>query len=221
MRYPNQAGTLAALDSAVHDWIGNRLGLPVHRFLGTKAPVRKQTALTLRITTPEEAEAAARSAVSHGYSIIKLKVGLPTLEEDFALTAAARAGAPDALLLLDANGGWNPQDAPQRIATLAALRPALVEQPVGPGQIDELRRISNQSPVPIFADDDALTPLDVPYLWGAIAGINVKLNKCGGIRQALAMIHAAKAGGLQIMLGCMVQSSLGLAPAVHLASLAD
>lgn len=219
--YASQPATLAALDAAVHDWAGIRLGLALHRLLGLDACHLQPTALTLGITSPCQAEAAARAMARRGYPIFKLKVGLPSLAEERALVSAVRLGAPDAALYLDANGGWSPDDALERIAALLEFRPTLVEQPIAPGQLDALAGITEESPVPVFVDEDALTAADVPRLRTVVHGVNIKLPKCGGIGRALAMIDAAREAGLQVMLGCMVASSLGLAPAVHLAPLAD
>lgn len=218
---PEQAGTLAALDAAAHDWIGKTLGLPVHRFLGLDPHRLRPTAVTLGITRPEAAASAARHAVARGYPILKLKVGLPDAAEERALVAAVRNAAPEAALYLDANGGWSPEEAAARIEHLLPFAPVLVEQPIAAGQPAQLARVSAQSALPIIADEDVLRPGDVPGLWGVVAGINIKLNKCGGIRQALRMAHAARAAGMQVMLGCMVSSSLGIAPAAQIAPLAD
>ena len=220
-RCPGQTSTLAALDAAAYDWIGKRTGRPVHDLLGLASPNGRPTALTLGIDAPEATARLARAAAASGAPILKLKVGLATLDEDRALVAEVRAGAPDATLYLDANGGWSPEDASERIAALAEFRPALVEQPIAPGQLDALARISAASPVPVVADEDANTFDDIPRLAGRVAGVNVKLIKCGGLHPALTMIRAARAAGLQVMLGCMVSSSLGIAPAAHLADLAD
>ncbi len=218
---PEQSGALAALDAAAHDWIGKTLGLPVHRFLGLDPRRLRPTALTLGITDPDSAAAAAREAVARGFPILKLKVGLPDVENERALVAAVRAAAPEAVLYLDANGGWTPDEAPERIERLLPFGPALVEQPIAAGQIERLAEVSARSALPVIADEDAVLPADVPRLWGAAAGVNIKLNKCGGIRQALRMAHAARAAGMQIMLGCMASSSLGIAPAAQIAPLAD
>jgi L-alanine-DL-glutamate epimerase-like enolase superfamily enzyme len=220
-RFADQPVTLAALDAAAHDWIGKRLDLPVWRFLGTGPTRHRSTALTLGIAEPDEAAAAARLAVERGAEILKLKVGLPSLDQDRDLVAAVRAAAPAATLYLDANGGWPADAAAARIAALLPFQPALIEQPIPPGQVDALRRLHATTPVPIIADEDACTARDIPRLWGAVDGVNVKLSKCGGLRQAVAMIHTARAAGLRVMLGCVVSSSLGLAPSVHLAPLAD
>jgi L-alanine-DL-glutamate epimerase-like enolase superfamily enzyme len=146
---------------------------------------------------------------------------LPLLEQDRDLVSAVRAAAPTATLYLDANGGWPPDEAPARLAALLPFQPALIEQPIAPGQLEALRRLHDVAAVPVIADEDACTARDVPRLWGAVDGVNVKLSKCGGLRQAMVMIHTARAAGLQVMLGCVVSSSLGLAPSVHLAPLAD
>jgi L-alanine-DL-glutamate epimerase-like enolase superfamily enzyme len=220
VRRAAQPAIVAAIDSAVHDWIGKRISQPVHRLLGASGGPF-QTAYTISIATPEEAGAAAHTACAAGHRILKLKVGLPTPGADRDLVAAVRSAAPGAKLLLDANGGWPVDEARQRLAVVADFDPVLVEQPLPPGQLDELRTLRAFSQVPIYADEDALTPADVPRLWELVDGVNIKLCKCGGIRPALAMIHAARAAGLGVMLGCVVSTSLGLAPSVHLAGLAD
>ncbi len=153
--------------------------------------------------------------------MLKLTVGLPAVAEDVRLVSAVRAAAPEAALYLDANGGWPIEAARERVEAVVAFQPVLIEQPLPPGHLAELRKLQDQCGVPIFADEDGLTARDVPRLWGVVRGVNVKLAKCGGIRQAVAMVHAARAAGLQVMLGCVVSSSLGLAPSVHLAGLAD
>lgn len=220
-RRPEQAGTLAALDAAAHDWIGKTLGLPVHRFLGLDPRRIPPTALTLGITEPDSAATTARAAVERCFPVLKLKVGLPSPDDERALVAAVREAAPAATLYLDANGGWAPDEAPERIERLLPFEPALVEQPIAAGQIERLAEVSARSALPVIADEDAVLPRDVPRLWGAVAGVNIKLSKCGGIRQALRMAHAARAAGMRVMLGCMVSSSLGIAPAAQLAPLAD
>jgi L-alanine-DL-glutamate epimerase-like enolase superfamily enzyme len=215
----DQPVTVAALDAAVHDWIGKRLELPMWRYLGLRPGGVRQTAFTVGIDAPDAAAAAARGVAENGCTILKLKVGLPSADDERDLVAAVRRAAPTATLYLDANGGWPVDDAERRIDALLPFAPALIEQPIAPGQPECLRRMRGH--VPIIADEDARTPCDVPRLWGAVDGINVKLAKCGGVRQALAMVHAARAAGMQVMLGCVVSSSLGLAPSVMLAPLAD
>ena len=219
-RRARQPTVVAALDAAIHDWIGKRCSQPVHRLLGAPGGPF-QTAYTISLGSPGEAAAAAAAAYMAGHRILKLKVGLPTPEEDRTLVEAVRVNAPDVRLLLDANGGWPTAEARQRLIAVADFEPALVEQPLAPGQLDALRRMRAASSVPIYADEDALTAADIPRLWDVVDGVNVKLTKCGGIRPALAMIHAARAARLGVMLGCVVSSSLGLAPSVHLAGLAD
>lgn len=219
-RPPNLPVVHAALDAALHDWIGKRIGMPVHRFLGVPGGPF-ETAYTISIGAPEEAAQSADAAFAAGYRTLKLKVGLPSLDADRELVRAVRDAAPAARLLLDANGGWPTQQAAERLAALAPFEPILVEQPVAPGQLAALRELRGRTSVRIWADEDAQSAADIPGLWGAVDGVNVKLTKCGGVRQALAMIQTARAVGMGVMLGCVVCSSLGMAPSFHLAGLAD
>jgi L-alanine-DL-glutamate epimerase-like enolase superfamily enzyme len=220
-RYPRRSFTLAGFDSAVHDWVGKSLRQPVWRLLGAESPAGRQTAISVGINPPQVIEAQARRATTEGFSVLKLKVGLPAAEEDCALVAAVRRGAPNAELYLDANGAWSADEAIRRITLLLPFGPTLVEQPIAPGQLDQLARVASSVPVPIVADEDASTADDVSRLAGVVAGVNVKLVKCGGVQPGLRMIQAARANGLRVMLGCMTASMLGIAPSVHLAALAD
>jgi L-alanine-DL-glutamate epimerase-like enolase superfamily enzyme len=205
----------------VYDWVGKSMGQPVWCVLGARSPAGRQTAISLGINAPDAVEAQARGATAEGFSILKLKVGLPDPEDDYALVAAARRGAPDAELYLDANGAWGPEEAIRRIELLIPFGLSLVEQPIAPGQLDELARVASSVPVPIVADEDAIGVEDVERLAGVVAAVNVKLVKCGGLQQGLSMIQAARQRGLGVMLGCMTASTLGMAPSVHLAGLAD
>jgi L-alanine-DL-glutamate epimerase-like enolase superfamily enzyme len=217
---PERAGSLCAVDAAAHDWIGRRWGLPVGRLLGILEGERR-TALSMGITDPESAAELARAAAGEGFEVLKVKVGLESAAAELDLVRAVREAAPSVTLLADANGGWEPSAAPTRIHALAGCGVALVEQPVGPGQAEALRVAWEAAPVPVYADEDAVTAADVPALAGCVTGVNVKLHECGGIRAAVRMIHTARACGLGVMLGCAVSSSLGIAPAAHLAPLAD
>jgi L-alanine-DL-glutamate epimerase-like enolase superfamily enzyme len=218
---PARAWSVAAVDAAVHDWIGRRLELPLHRVLGLPTGEDPRTALSIGIADPDEVGRAAAEAARCGFTVLKLKVGLSGPDQEREMVGAARRAAPAATILLDANGGWSAEEAVSRLQGLAPFGPALVEQPIPPGRPDLLARVAERSPVPVFADEDAVGPPDVARLWGAVHGINVKPQRCGGVRQALRMIHAARAGGLRVMLGCHVASGLGIAPAAHLAGAAD
>ncbi|MGN9766499.1 dipeptide epimerase [Micromonospora sp. SD12] len=208
-------GVRAALDAAVHDLVARRAGVPVHRLLGLRDGTPVGTAYTLGLVAPDAAAAAARRLVAAGFTTLKIKAGDAT---DLARVAAVRAAAPQARLLLDPNGGWNAEQAVRLLEAMAAHRVDAVEQPVPPGDPDGLAWIAARTPVPVVADEDAVTVTDVHRLAAAVAGVNVKLAKCGGITAAREIIDVATGYGMDIMLGCLVASSLGIAPAVHLSA---
>ncbi|MGX7829162.1 dipeptide epimerase [Actinokineospora sp. 24-640] len=209
------AGVRAAVDAALHDLIARRRGVPVHALAGVPRWQDTPTAHTIGITTPEDAAAQAESLARRGFSVLKVKAGT---ECDLAAVAAVHAAAPHARLLLDPNGGWSAEETVRTVERLTASGVVLdaVEQPIPPGDPGALAWVRQRCPVPLIADEDAATPADVRRLAGAVDGVNVKLAKCGGIRPALAVISAARAAGLDVMLGCLVASTLGIAPAVHL-----
>jgi L-Ala-D/L-Glu epimerase len=217
---PQRAGSLCAVDAAAHDWMGRHWGLPVRRLLGIPDAACR-TGLSIGITAPDEAAELAGAAAREGFDVLKLKVGLDDAGAEADLLRAVRDAVPSVTLVADANGAWTPSAAPDRIRALAACGVALVEQPIGPGQAGALRAVKEAAPVPVYADEDAAGAADVPRLAGCVTGVNVKLHECGGIRAALRMIHAARACGLGVMLGCAVSTSLGISPAAHLAPLAD
>jgi L-alanine-DL-glutamate epimerase-like enolase superfamily enzyme len=122
---------------------------------------------------------------------------------------------------VDANCAWTPREAVSRIAALEKFGIEFVEQPIPPGDTDAMRFVRENISVPVIADESVETSSDIPALVGAVDGINIKLMKCGGIREALELIVVARAAGLRVMLGCMVESSLGITAAAHIAPLVD
>jgi L-Ala-D/L-Glu epimerase len=208
---------LSALDSALHDLAAKRLGVPVYRLLGLAHP-EPVSAYTLAIadiaTTLREAKRLS------GFPILKMKVGG---EEDLE-TVRAVAGTSEAALWVDANEAFSPEEAPEVARELAAVDSVrMIEQPVpasaGP---EALRAVTEAAePVPVIADESAIAARDVPRLAGCVSGVNVKLAKCGGLRRALEMIHTARAHGMLVMLGCMVETSLGVAAAAQVSGLVD
>jgi L-alanine-DL-glutamate epimerase-like enolase superfamily enzyme len=208
---------LAALDSALHDLAARTLGVPVYRLLGLACP-KPTSAYTLSIadreTTLREAEKLS------GFPILKMKVGD---REDLA-TVSAVAEASDAALWVDANEAFSQEKAAgvaRELKETGAVR--LIEQPIpasaGPGTLHEVTDAAE--PVPVIADESAVDARDVPRLAGCVSGVNVKLAKCGGIRRALEMIHVARAHGMLVMLGCMVETSMGIAAAAQVSGLVD
>jgi L-alanine-DL-glutamate epimerase-like enolase superfamily enzyme len=205
----------AAVDMALHDLVGRRLGVPVYRLLGLSAERAPHTSYTISIDTPEAMARRARQA--RDFTVLKIKLGS---SNDLETVRAIRA-ASDARLRVDANAAWTAKEA---IATLNALAPydiELVEQPVARGDLEGLRLVREHVPIPVFADESCVTLEDIPRLVGRVDGINIKLMKCGGLRHAVRMIHAARAHHLRVMLGCMIESSLAITAAAHLTPLVD
>jgi L-alanine-DL-glutamate epimerase-like enolase superfamily enzyme len=205
----------AALDAALHDWVGRRLGVPVWRLLGLSrdAPV---TSYTLGIDTLEGTRDRARRAAS--YRALKVKVGGA---DDVARLEAIREES-DARLRVDANEGWTLEQARELVPVLVELGVELIEQPFPAADLESFRALRELSPRPPLIVDEGCQDLgDVAPVAGYADGINVKLAKSGGLREAVRMVHAARALGLRVMIGCMVESQLGVAPAAAIASLAD
>jgi L-alanine-DL-glutamate epimerase-like enolase superfamily enzyme len=210
----------AALDAALHDLIATLRGVPVFELVGAAHWKPTPTAYTIGIMPTERAVRTARELTGRGFTVIKIKLGAGEERQELARLAAIRAAAPDVRLLLDPNGAWEPAQAVRMLAAVEEFGVDAVEQPIKPGTPDVLAEIAARSPVPVIADEDAATADDVRVLGSRVHGVNVKLPKCGGIRAAREIIDIARGNGVDVMLGCLVSSSLGIAPAVHLAGFA-
>ncbi|WP_128979655.1 dipeptide epimerase [Streptomyces roseicoloratus] len=208
----------AAVESALLDLVGKRAGAPVHRLLDPDALAPSApTARTLGITSPERAAAHAARLARDGFSVLKLKAGAPDPADDLARVRAVRTAAPRARLLLDPNGAWTVHASERLLPLLAELGVEAVEQPVAPGDPEALAKLAERSPLPVIADEDAVGLEDARRLAGRVQGINVKLAKCGGVGAALRIAELIADTGTELMLGCLTASTLGIAPAVHLA----
>ena len=180
--------------------------------LGLPPPVPVRTAITLSLDTPEAMAKAATAAAASSFGLIKLKIaGAGDLER----VAAVRQAAPKARLIADANEGWSLDDLHRLTPELARLGVALIEQPLKAGEDDVL--LGFNSPVPLCADESCHTRADLPRILGRYSHINIKLDKAGGLTEALALAREATAAGLKLMIGCMVSTSLSIAPALLLA----
>jgi L-alanine-DL-glutamate epimerase-like enolase superfamily enzyme len=202
------AAARAGLDLALHDLIGKELGKPLYALLGLDPSRAPLTSFTIGIADPQVMLHKVDEAAH--YPILKVKLGAGTLSEQVEIVAAIR-GRYGGALRLDANEGWNVDEA----ITI------FCEQPVAAGNPQWLRAIRDRVSIPIVADEDCLVASDLPPLYGCIDGVNVKLAKAGGIRGALAMIHSARAMGLKVMIGCMVESAIAATAAAHVSPLAD
>ena len=216
---PGSRAARAAVDVALHDLWGKRLGHPLYRLFGLDPKALPQTSFTIAMDEPEE---MARQAKASGYPIIKIKLGS---ERDEEIVSAIRK-ATDATLRVDANAGWSREVAARLIPRLAELGLELVEQPLAAEDVEGLRWLRGEMKaagvkVPIVADESAHTARDIARLAGAVDGVVIKLMKTEGIRGALKAIHTARAMDLQVMLSCMVETSVGVTAAAHLAPLCD
>jgi L-alanine-DL-glutamate epimerase-like enolase superfamily enzyme len=215
---PGPASARAALDIALHDLVGRKLGQPLFRLFGLDAARAAETSFTIGLGTVAEVEAKARAATGK-FSILKLKLD-GDIAHSLDLVRAVRA-VTDARLVADANCAWTEEQARQVIPTLADLGLEWIEQPLAEEDWDGLQRIHRVSPLPIFADEPVRTAHDIPRLADRVDGVNIKLMKAGGLREALRMIAVARAHDLQVMLGCMIETSVGITAAAHLAPLVD
>lgn len=203
-----------ALDCALWDLEAKLSGRSVASRICPAAPRPLVTAYTLSLGTPEAMAAQARS--NRQRPLLKVKIGG---EGDIDRIRAVVGAAPDSRLILDANEGWNEQNLEENLAEAARLGVALVEQPLPAGRDALLGDIAH--PVPICADESVHIAADLPGLVGRYDAVNIKLDKAGGLTAALELRDAARSAGLAVMVGCMVGTSLAMAPAVLLAQDAD
>ncbi|MGD1066976.1 MAG: dipeptide epimerase [Vulcanimicrobiaceae bacterium] len=204
-----------ALDVALHDCIGKDVGRPLWRLFGLDPTATPSTSFTIGIASPEETLAKVREVGAH--PILKIKLGTG---DEIATLEAIRA-IYTGTIRIDANEGWTPEQAVTLLNEMARFEIEFCEQPIPAGTPERLRWIRERSPIPLVTDEDSLDARDLPALQGCVDGVNVKLVKCGGIRAALAMIATARALGLKIMLGCMVESAILATAAAQLSPLVD
>ena len=203
-----------ALDCALWDLEAKKAGKPVWQLAGLPEPTPVTTAYTLSLDTPEAMAKAARAAA--GRPLLKLKLGN---QGDAERLKAVRAAAPNARLIVDANEGWSPSGLTGMLAVCRETGVELVEQPLPADDDEALRGI--QKPVAICADESAHDRKGLQSLIGKYDVINIKLDKTGGFTEALALARAAESAGMGIMVGCMLATSLAMAPAMLLASFAS
>jgi L-alanine-DL-glutamate epimerase-like enolase superfamily enzyme len=213
----------AALDMAMHDWLGKRVGLPLWQIWGLNRDVIVPTSVTIGINSPEGAKARARDWVQFmDVQLFKVKLGSPDgIDADRKMLLAVKAEVPGKELFVDANGGWSLTDAIAMSGWLADLGIKYIEQPLPRGEEENLATLKANSPLPIFVDESCFTSADIPHLADDVDGINIKLMKSGGLSEAMRMVHTARAYGLQVMFGCYSDSSLANTAAAQLAPLAD
>lgn len=205
----------AALEMALHDWIGKKLGLPVWKLFGLDPAATPYSCVTLGMADPEEMERKLDTVLE--FPMIKVKLGGPGDVENLRRIRRRYTGK----LQIDANTAWNAADAVRVLRQIEPLGIELVEQPVARGDLAGLRWVRERSPIPVFADESAHHLADIGRLAGCVDGVNLKIMKTGGLREMRRMIHAARAHGMQVMLGSMMETSLGLSAAAQLAPLVD
>lgn len=205
-----------AISAALHDLVGKRLGVPVWKLWGLDPAAAPASSFTIGIDTPEVMRQKVREAAA--YPILKIKVGTP---RDFEVLEMIREEAPAKTIRVDANTAWTAKQAIAAIPVLADFGVEFVEQPLPAHDLAGLRLVRESSPLPIVADESVENAADVAKLAGVVDGVNIKLAKCGSLREAVRIVHAARAHGMSVMLGCMLETTLGIAAAVQLAPLVD
>lgn len=207
-----------AVSIACHDLAAKRMGLPLYRYLGLDPANTVTSSFTIGLDDLETMRAKTRAAVDAGYGVLKVKLGTGRDEE---ILSTIRDVAPDATIRVDANEAWSPREAVRKTEVLAEYGVEFVEQPVPAANTDGLRFVRERSALPIAVDESLVTATDVPRVAQSADIANLKLMKCGGIRAAIRIVHTARAHGLEVMLGCMIESNASIAAACQLAPLLD
>lgn len=213
----------AAIDMALYDWLGKKAGLPLWQILGLNCDRIVPISVTIGISSPEAAVKRLKDwQDTIDVKMIKLKLGNPAgIAADKAMLEAIRAFAPTTRLTVDANGGWEYNDAVKMSEWLAQQGVEYIEQPLSVADDDQLKALSDCSPLPIFVDESCFTSSDIPRLADSVAGVNLKIMKTGGLSEAIRAIQIAQACKLKIMFGCYSDSSLANTAMAHLAPWAD
>ncbi|MGH7498904.1 MAG: dipeptide epimerase, partial [Gemmatimonadales bacterium] len=213
LRY--NAAARSALSAALHDLAAKRLGIPLYRLWGLDPSKAPRSTFTIGLDTPERVRAKVVEAAE--YPILKVKLGGLN---DVEILRAIRE-TTDREIRVDANCGWTVKHAISMLPVLHEFGVTVLEQPLPPDQVDGLGEISRRASIPIIADESCQTAADIPRLVGKVDGINIKLAKCGGLREALRMIAVARTHGMVVMVGCMIESSLAITAAAHFTPLVD
>jgi L-Ala-D/L-Glu epimerase / N-acetyl-D-glutamate racemase len=205
----------AALSAAMHDLAGKKLGVPVYRMWGLDPARAPRSTFTIGLDTPERVRAKVVEAAQ--YPILKIKLGT---DRDVEILKTIR-NETDRELRVDANCGWTVKHAIGMLPVLAEYGVTVLEQPVVPENIEGLGEIRRRATIPVIADESCITSADIPRLVGRVDGINIKLAKCGSLREAIRMVAVARAHHLTVMVGCMIESSLAITAAAHFTPLVD
>lgn len=215
-RVPGEWAGKAAIDIALMDWMGKKLGVPLYEYFGLDPKDAPITDFSIGIDTPAITRQKVREA--EAFPILKIKVGLDTDEQ----TIAAVRSVTDKPLRVDANEGWTDREvAARKIDWLSKQGVQFVEQPMPADRIEDLRWLHQRASLPLMGDESCRHPADIPKLVGVFDGLNIKLDKTGGMVQAYQMVQMARALGFKTMMGCMVSSSCSITAAAHLSPLVD
>jgi L-Ala-D/L-Glu epimerase len=200
------AAARCAVSAALHDLQGKRLGVPLWKLWGLTPTASPRSSFTIAIAADEDIlRSRVKEAVAAGYPILKVKLGSDR----------------DRRIMDDANAAWTPKQTLSMAPQLRELCVEFIEQPLPPHDVEGLRFVRERCDLPIVADESFLVATDVAKLAGAVDGVNLKLAKCGSLREAMRIIHAARAHGMLVMAGCMIETSLGITAAAHLGPLLD
>ncbi|MFN2317864.1 MAG: dipeptide epimerase [Gemmatimonadales bacterium] len=205
----------AALSTALHDLVGKRLGVPLYRLWGLDPVAAPLSTFTIGIDSPEKMRLKVREAAP--YPVLKVKLGTT---DDLAILRAIREET-DKELRVDANGAWTAVQAVRMLPVLEEFGVTVLEQPVARADLDGFAQIRRHARIPLIADESCHVATDIPHLAGRVDGVNIKLAKTGSLREALKMVSVARAHHMMVMLGCMVESSIAITAAAHLAPLMD
>jgi len=203
------------LSSALHDLVGKRLGVPVYRLWGLDPARAPRSTFTIGLDAPDRLRLKVREA--EPYPILKIKVGT---DRDLEVLQTIR-DVTDKEIRVDANGGWTLKQAIAMLPVLEEFGVTALEQPLPPTELRGLAEITRRAEIPVIADESCLVARDIPPLVGCVDGINIKLAKCGSLREALRMIAVARAHGMMVMVGCMIESSICITAAAHFTPLVD
>ncbi|HLG94113.1 MAG TPA: dipeptide epimerase [candidate division Zixibacteria bacterium] len=205
----------AALEMAALDHAARLLGRSLYAYLGLSKPAAIRTTMTVALASLEEMTVRAKEAA--GFSALKLKVGV---EGDIERVEAVRKASSQAIRV-DANGGWKADEAVEKIKKLKELGVEFVEQPLAKEDLDGYQTLAGKSALPIWVDESVITLDDLKKFKGLVSGVVLKIQKMGGVKPSMEIAYLARAMGMGVMLGCMVESSVGIAAGCHIASVCD
>ena len=213
---PRDASARAAVSAALFDLAGKRVGQPIWKLFGLNPKCTPVSSFTIGIDRLEVMREKVRE--SDEYPVLKIKVGTPN---DEAILNMLRTERPEAIIRVDANTGWTVEEAIDNLPMLEAFGVELIEQPLHPDDLDGLARVTKASRIPIIADESCKTAEDVQRLVGCVHGVNIKLAKCGSLLEGIRIATLARRNDMKVMVGCMIESTLGIAASAQLAPAAD